>query len=85
MLAGRYGEVAEILAPLLADDAPRHLFAEVNALEEALLTAAEARRELGEAGVAQILLDRVFRLCAEHDLAGLQARARAGLGRPARR
>jgi diguanylate cyclase (GGDEF)-like protein len=76
MLGGRYGEVAEVLAPLLADDAPRHLLDEGNALEEALLTAAEAKRELGQAGDAQILLDRVFRLCADHELAGLQARAR---------
>jgi diguanylate cyclase (GGDEF)-like protein len=76
MLGGRHGEVERILGPLLADDAPRHLLDEGNALEEALLTAAEAYRELGAAGRAQTLLDRVFRLCAEHDLARLQARAR---------
>jgi two-component system cell cycle response regulator len=76
MLGGRHHEVERILDPLLADDAPRHLLDEGNALEEALLTAAEAYRELGAADRAQTLLDRVFRLCAEHDLAGMQARAR---------
>ena len=44
--AGRYDEVARILDPLLADEAPRHLLDEGNALEEALLTAAAAFREL---------------------------------------
>ena len=76
MLAGRHDEVERILGPLITDDAPRHLLDEGNALEEALITAAEAYRELGAADRAQTLLDRVLRLCAEHDLAGLQARAR---------
>ncbi|MEU8228182.1 diguanylate cyclase [Actinoplanes sp. NPDC048967] len=76
MLGGRHREVEQILAPLLADDATRHRIDEGSALEEALLTAAEAYRELGAAERAQTLLDRLFRLCAEHDLAGLQAQGR---------
>jgi two-component system cell cycle response regulator len=76
MLGGRHAEVDQILGPLFTDDAPRHLIDEGNALEEALLTAAEAQRELGATARAQTLMDRLFRLCAEHDLAGLQARAR---------
>ncbi|AGZ42056.1 GGDEF domain-containing protein [Actinoplanes friuliensis] len=76
MLAGRYADVEVILGAFLTDDAPKHLLDEGNALEEAMLTAAEAQRELGNDSRAQAILDRVLRLCAEHDLPGLQARAR---------
>ncbi|MEU7905587.1 tetratricopeptide repeat-containing diguanylate cyclase [Actinoplanes sp. NPDC049118] len=76
MLAGRHADVENILGPLLADDVPRYLVDEGNAIEEGLLTAAEAQRELGEIASAQAMLDRVLLLCAEHGLAGLQARAR---------
>ena len=76
MLAGRHDEVERILEPVLSDDVSRLLLDEGNAVEDALLTAAEAYRELGAADRAQTLLGRVFRSCAEHDMAGLQARAR---------
>ncbi|GIE50428.1 hypothetical protein Ani05nite_39620 [Amorphoplanes nipponensis] len=76
MLGGRPAEVADILAPLLTEETSRDLIDVGYALEEALLTAAEARRALGQEAGAQRLLDRLFRLCAEHGLAGLQARAR---------
>jgi diguanylate cyclase (GGDEF)-like protein len=79
MLAGRHDQALAILAPLLADQAPRHLIDEGNALEEALLTAAEAQQELGQYDQAQTLLRRVLRLCAEHNLAGSQARTREQL------
>jgi len=76
MLGGRHDEVERILEPVLSDDVSRLLIDEGNALEDALLTAAEAYRELGAADRAQTLLGRVFRSCAEHDMAGLHARAR---------
>jgi two-component system, cell cycle response regulator len=76
MLGGRHAEVAGLLGPLFTPEAPSDLIDEGYAVEEALLTAAEAERELGRAGSAQCLLDRVFQLCAEHGLAGQQARAR---------
>ncbi|GID92296.1 diguanylate cyclase [Amorphoplanes digitatis] len=77
MLAGRHADVEAILAPVLADDAPPQLLDDGgDTIEEALLTAAEAQRELGDIARAQELLDRALLLCAEHDLAGQQARAR---------
>jgi diguanylate cyclase (GGDEF)-like protein len=76
MLGGRHAEVVELLRPIFAPQAHQDLIDRGSAVEEALLTAAEAERELGRSGPAQRLLDRVFQLCAEHGLAGQQARAR---------
>jgi diguanylate cyclase (GGDEF)-like protein len=75
MMAGRAAEVEVILAPLLVDDAPKYLIDEGSTIEEALLTAAEAKRELNDLAGAQTMLDRILRMCAENGLAGLQARA----------
>jgi two-component system cell cycle response regulator len=75
MLAGRHAEVESILAPLLVDEAPLHLIDEGSTIEEALLTAAEARREIGDVDGAQTMLDRIVRRCVENGLAGLAARA----------
>jgi diguanylate cyclase (GGDEF)-like protein len=76
MLSGRPADVAVILSPLLGEEVPKEILDEGNALEEALLTAAEACRELGDTAQAQTLLDRIRRRCAERGLAGLWARAR---------
>jgi diguanylate cyclase (GGDEF)-like protein len=73
MMSGRYGQVEEVLAPVLTQ---RALPNESDAIAECLLALAEARRLDGRHGAAQEALTLAVRQCEERGLAQIRSRVR---------